>query len=155
MRGLPSPANPLVGRTVECSELETWLSDPARRLISVVGPGGIGKTRLVIEVARRLAPAFADGGVYLSFARKVTPEALPGTPVNSLVAQALGLPGNLGEVDLLLVLDGCEYILQDRDAVRSLLEAAPRLVVLAASRGLWACRVSGSLGWAAWRCPRP
>jgi predicted ATPase len=134
VRGLPAPVNPLVGRTVEISELETWLSDPARRLINVTGPGGIGKTRLVIEVAKRLAPAFADGGLYLFFTSDLAPGALSGVMADSLGIPAGDISAYLREKDLLMLLDGCEHILQDRGIVTRLLEAAPRLVVLAASR---------------------
>ena len=134
IRDLPVPVNPLIGRAVELSELETWLSDPARRLVNVTGPGGIGKTRLVIEVAQRLALAFADGGLYLAFSTDIAPGALPGVISRALNIPASGISACLREKDLLLVLDGCEHILQDREMVTHLLEAAPRLVVLAASR---------------------
>ena len=52
MRNLPVPLTPLVGRSVELSELLVWLSDPDRRLISLVGPGGVGKTRLAIQAVQ-------------------------------------------------------------------------------------------------------
>jgi predicted ATPase/DNA-binding SARP family transcriptional activator len=134
IRGLPAPANPLVGRAVERSELETWLSDPGRRIISVVGPGGIGKTRLVIEVAQRQAVSFADGGVYLSFSMKMGPGTLTVALANALGLPALDLAKKLSEKDLLLVLDGCEHLFEDVGTMTGLLEAAPHLVVLAASR---------------------
>ena len=64
--GLPVPLTPLVGRRAELAELQAWLADPTRRLITVTGPGGVGKTRLVIAAVEQQASAFTDGAAFVS-----------------------------------------------------------------------------------------
>jgi predicted ATPase/DNA-binding SARP family transcriptional activator len=76
---LPTPATPFVGRREELAEARRLLAQPACRLLSLVGPGGIGKTRLALEAARSIAeeadPAFPDGVAMVSLASASTPEA--------------------------------------------------------------------------------
>ena len=61
----PTQVTPFVGRTVALTEIASLLTNPACRLITLVGPGGIGKTRLALETLRREAPAYADGGYFV------------------------------------------------------------------------------------------
>jgi DNA-binding SARP family transcriptional activator/predicted ATPase len=152
VRNLPALLPRLVGRTVELSELKTWLSDPNRRLISVVGPGGVGKTRLVTEVVQQTAGIFADGVVYVPLVpvthvthmadRTEFSLAAP-PPLAGSVAAALGLPGAadwpqalaaLRNQEVLLALDGIEHGLAERERITELLAANARLVVLTTSR---------------------
>ena len=58
---LPTPTTPFVGREANLAEIARLLSDPNCRLVSLIGPGGIGKTRLAQEAARHLLPLFDDG----------------------------------------------------------------------------------------------
>lgn len=154
--GLPAPLAPLVGREVELAELWIWLSDPDRRLINIIGPGGIGKTRLVNQAIRQVAGMFANGVVYVSL-------SAPGISLSlaDALATALRLPTKhdlsaLDEVnayfnhrEILLVLDGFEYFLSEEDRVSKLLETHAGLVVLVTSRerlnlpGEWVFELGG------------
>ena len=137
---LPSPLTPFVGRVAERAALTAALD--GQRLVTAVGPGGVGKTRLALSVAADVAGRFADGVWYVDLV-PVT-DALMIAPA---IADALGLGerqgrsatdnvlGWLAERETLLVLDNCEHLL---DGVVVLLErllaGSPRLVVLATSR---------------------
>ena len=137
---LPSPLTPFVGRLTERAALSAALRE--HRLVTAVGPGGIGKTRLALSVAADLADRFADGVWYVDLV-PVT-DALMIAPA---LADALGIgerPGSsaadsvlswLADRETLLVLDNCEHLL---DGVVVLLErllaGSPRSAVLATSR---------------------
>ena len=60
---LPVPATPLLGREQEAAAVEDLIVREAVRLVTLTGPGGVGKSRLMVEAARRLGPGFADGAV--------------------------------------------------------------------------------------------
>jgi DNA-binding SARP family transcriptional activator/predicted ATPase len=136
---LPAPLSPLVGRVVELSELCHWLSDPDRRLISVTGPGGVGKTRLVVQAVSQAAAIFADGAVFVP----LTTEG-GSTGLVRAIAVAARLPSaadpfpalvaHLQPRETLLVIDGFEHALEERVLLNRLLEACPRLVILTTSR---------------------
>ena len=140
--GLPLPAerSSFVGRRAELAEVRRLLS--AARLVTLVGPGGVGKTRLALRAAADLQRSFPDGTVLADLAA-VTDPALVAQQVAAAcdVRDSSGrwLPGSLADVvgrrQLLLVLDNCEHL---RDAcavlVDTLLAACPRLRVLATSR---------------------
>jgi predicted ATPase len=66
---LPIPPTPLVGREAELTALARLLRDPQCRLITLIGAGGMGKTRLAIEAATRQAGGFSDGAYFVSLAR--------------------------------------------------------------------------------------
>ena len=136
-----SPAlTSFVGRAAAVDEVSGLLADC--RLLTVTGPGGVGKTRLAGEVARRMAARFADGVWLVELAAVREPAQVP-----SAVTAALGIPegpgapaaGSLAAVlarqQLLLVLDNCEHVI---DAVAglcgTLLSAADDVRVLATSR---------------------
>ncbi len=137
---LPTPLTSFVGREQEREDLAGALAE--HRLVTAVGPGGIGKTRLAIQVAEDVRDRFPDGACFVDLVA-VTDEP----SVAPAVAAVLGLgesqertveevlTGWLGSRDLLLVLDNCEHVL---DSVSVLLErlliACPRLRVLATSR---------------------
>ena len=137
---LPSPLTPFVGRAAERATLAEALH--AHRLVTAVGPGGVGKTRLALSVAADLVDRFADGVWYVDLV-PVTDPAM----IAPAIADALGLGepqsrsttdhilGWLADREALLVLDNCEHLL---DSVVVLLErllvGSSRLVVLATSR---------------------
>lgn len=136
---LPVPLAAITGRAVEIEQVAALLERV--RLLSVVGPGGAGKTRLAVEVAQHVAGRFADGCRYVELAAVAEPEQ-----VAPAIAHALGLrdaprrsplerlKDALGDRALLLVLDNFEHVVPARAVVRELLGACPRLRVLVTSR---------------------
>ena len=140
MAALPSPLTPFIGRVAERAALFAALQE--HRLVTAVGPGGVGKTRLALSVAADLVTRFADGVWYVDLV-PVTDAAM----IAPAIADGLGLGERQGrsaaddilswlsERQALLVLDNCEHLL---DGVVVLLErllaGSPRLAVLATSR---------------------
>lgn len=137
---LPVEPSTFVGREQELSELELVLK--SGRLLTLTGPGGIGKTRLALEVARRLEAEYADGGVYVDLAPVTDPALVP-----QAVALALGVreernrpliqtvQGHLAARQLLFILDNCEHLLEaSARLVDALARNCPELRLLATSR---------------------
>jgi predicted ATPase len=137
---LPARTTSFVGRDRELEEILALLERTDVRLLTLTGPGGIGKTELAVEVARRRAPSFAGDVAYVAFDRLTDPELVP-----AAIADALGLPPlgpdpeaglvrHLQGRRLLLVLDNFEHLLVAAPLVTRLLEAGADLEVLATSR---------------------
>jgi predicted ATPase/DNA-binding XRE family transcriptional regulator len=138
---LPLPLTALIGRDAEMQVLRDWLADPATRLITLVGPGGVGKTRLALELARAMAD---EGATRVAFA-SLAP-VRDATLVATSIAEALGL-GDVTERDLpararvgceahptVLVLDNFEHLLEAAPLVADLLASASTLRLLVTSR---------------------
>ncbi|MGW6710316.1 ATP-binding protein [Streptomyces sp. NPDC054956] len=136
-----------VGRTGELAALDKALREPRGRLVTLTGPGGVGKSRLARQAAGRMEAAGPAGpfpdGVYWADLSPLPDER----PLVATVADALDLADHtsrtlsaavrewIGERRLLLVLDCCEHLVTAvRGLVRELLDAAPHLVVLVTSR---------------------
>ncbi|CAM5521712.1 DUF4062 domain-containing protein [Leifsonia shinshuensis] len=139
---LPVPLTGLVGREADIAELQGMLAS-GTRFVTLVGPGGLGKSRLAIAAARAAAPDFEDGSVFVDLSAVHDPERVP-----SRIAQALGvrdtgdapimenLATALRERDILLVLDNFEQVLDAAPFLTALLAAAPELAILVTSRVL-------------------
>jgi predicted ATPase/DNA-binding SARP family transcriptional activator len=138
---IPHPLTPFIGRRDELAQIREQLNSVSCRLLTLVGPGGSGKTRLAIELAHQVAKAFPDGTVLVNLSPVASPEAfLPA------IARGLGLPlqekrdaesqlqDYLREKRLLLVLDSFEGIVACAPVAVQILQAAPRVKVLATSR---------------------
>ena len=138
---LPLPLTALLGREHDLETLHRWLADPAVRLMTLLGPGGVGKTRLALELARVIQQGGQTRVVFVLLASVCDP-----TFVGPAVAEALGL-SNVTVVDLasrvraacgdqstLLVLDNCEHVLDAAPVVAELLAATPLLRLLVTSR---------------------
>ena len=140
-RSLPTPLTRLIGREMELAALQALLCDEEVRLVTLVGPGGVGKTRLAIAAVASIAAAFADGVVFVPLAA-VSDPAL----VLSAIAQALdiretlerplpeALMAALRDRHLLLVLDNFEHVLATAAELAQLLEACPAVTALVTSR---------------------
>jgi predicted ATPase len=138
----------LIGRRVERERVSAHLRNDAVRLVTLIGPGGVGKTRLAVATADHVGDAFADGRVFVGLA----PLRDPGL-VLSGVASALGLRETarrrLADVmfdflrgrEMLLILDNFEHLLEAAPLAADILAAAPRVKILATSRA--ALRVRG------------
>jgi predicted ATPase/DNA-binding SARP family transcriptional activator len=136
---LPAATSELIGRAAELAEVTQLLG--IHRLVTLIGAGGIGKTRLGLDVARQLLPSHADG---VSVA-ELAPLSDPGlVPVTVAVALGLSLPGAespervaaaLGAKRLLLMLDNCEHVIEAAARMaEALLRANPYARVMATSR---------------------
>lgn len=139
---IPAPWHRLVGRERELQEVSDRLSGPAR-LLTLTGPGGIGKSRLAIEVAARLAPDFTDGAWFVDLAGGRDPAVVAPTIAHGLgVRESAGalpvqsLKSYLASMHALLLLDSFETVLAAAPLVVDLLAAAPDLRVLVTSRGV-------------------
>ncbi len=146
MRGprhnLPTVATDFVGRAGEQAELRRLLASPHTRLLTLLGPGGVGKTRLALEVAVALEPRFLHGAWFVPLAEVHSPrrDALP-----LAIAEALRVPlaggdpckqliAYLRQRELLLVLDNLEHLIEPAGCLSDLLREAPDVKILATSR---------------------
>jgi predicted ATPase/class 3 adenylate cyclase len=154
---LPAQLTSFLGREREISEVAHLL--PRSRLLTLVGPGGTGKTRLALQVAERVGDHYPDGVHFVALA-PVRDSAL----VLSSIAQTVGLPPSggqlqdrlpafLGDKRLLLVLDNFEQVCDAGPVVAELLQRAPNVAALVTSRS--ALRVSGEHEYAVQPLPVP
>ena len=150
---IPSPVTPFIGRKAELSQLMAYLDDPNQRLVTIIGPGGIGKTRLILALAeRRLLleasdPRFRDGIFFIPLAALSTPDQIP-----IAMAEAFNLPlgdggypqrsprervsDYLREKRMLLLIDNFEHLLDEGGGALlvEFLTAAPEVVFFITSR---------------------
>ncbi len=140
-RGLPVYLTPFVGRQEELEEIASHLQEPECRLLTLLGPGGSGKTRLAVETAGREQERYADGVCFVPLAAAEKCEAIPPAILSALGAanQILDLQeflfNTLQDKEMLLVLDNFEQLLPGgADLLPGLLAAAPRLKLLVTSR---------------------
>jgi predicted ATPase/DNA-binding winged helix-turn-helix (wHTH) protein len=140
LTNFPTPVVGLIGRSAAAERLRDFLS--AYRVVTLTGPGGIGKTTLALEVARSLLASFEAGGWLVELASLTDPALVPSAVASDLalkfgggVISAEAVGRTIGEKNLLLVLDNCEHVI---DAVAQLAEIivrlCPRAAVLATSR---------------------
>lgn len=150
----PAQLTSFVGREAEMGEVREIVV--RNKLVTLTGAGGVGKTRLAIQVAALLASDFADGAWYVDLAPLTDPELVP-----IATARSLGLPDQpgsspeksllqfIGDRQMLVVLDNCEHLLDaSADLTGALLGGCPRLTVLSTSR-----EPIGISGEVTWRVP--
>lgn len=139
---LPLQTTPFIGRQQEVQDLVTLLQKGTQRIISIVGPGGVGKTRIMLEVASQSMSNFVDGIFFVQLASLRSSEGL--IPA---VAEAFGyqfqsdtrdqrtqLMGFLSDKHLLLLLDNAEHLPEIAELVTDILKRAPKVYILVSSR---------------------
>ncbi|MAT97501.1 MAG: hypothetical protein CL608_10200 [Anaerolineaceae bacterium] len=140
---LPAPTTTFIGRENELAQIEKWLAEPDGRLLTIIGPGGMGKTRLAQEAARGQVGAFADGVWYVSLVPLVDDWELV-----TAVAETIGLTfaGNIDPArqlisylagkEMFLILDNFEHLVSDKSLslLAELVQQVAELKLLVTSR---------------------
>jgi predicted ATPase/class 3 adenylate cyclase len=138
---LPQELTAFVGRSAELAQIQDLLGEPAVRLLTLHGPGGIGKTRLALAAAAAMADRFADGVWFVPLAALADPDLVP-----EAIAHVFGVRASidqstlaavaeyLAEREALLVLDNLEQILDAGSTIATLAAACRKLTILTTSR---------------------
>ena len=141
LHDLPFQPTPFIGRSRELAQVAERLADPDCHLLTIVGPGGMGKTRLAIEAGHAAVNRFAHGVWLADLASVTSPELLPtvllrtlGAPEGGVLDPKQRLLDYLADRQMLLVLDNVEHLASSATFVLELLQAAPALKLLATGR---------------------
>jgi predicted ATPase len=140
---VPSTFTSLVGREQEVAEISALLTQPEMRLVTLVGPGGIGKTRLSLAVATQMRSSFVGGICFVGLEALNEPQLVMPTIARELGLKESGtrtpleqVQGFVGEQPFLLVLDNFEQIVEAAPQLEELLAGCPYLKILVTSRAV-------------------
>jgi predicted ATPase/DNA-binding CsgD family transcriptional regulator len=138
---LPHQTTPFIGRAEEITEIAALLADPTCRLLTLVGPGGIGKTRLALEAAQFQAVMFPDGIEFVALQALSSPDFMIAAIADALRIQFYpgGEPKDqllnyLHQKTMLLVVDNFEHLLEGVALLSEILDVAPGVKMLVTSR---------------------
>lgn len=138
---LPVAPATFIGRETEIETLGKLLRDPECRLLTILGPGGIGKSRLAIEAAAAQRDIFSDGVFFVPLAPLNSPQFVAPTIADAMgftfsgtVEPRAQLLNHLRDQTLLLILDNFEHLLEASELVAEILQRAPRIKLLVTSR---------------------
>ena len=144
MKNLPGPRTSFVGRAAELDEIDRLLEDPGCRLLTLVGPGGAGKTRLALEAAARRIERYPHGVHFVPLVSVASSEFLAPAVAESIQFAVDGahsgfsaqeqLLDYLGERSTLLVLDNFEHLVDGANLLGEIIERAPKVELLTTSR---------------------
>lgn len=153
---LSPPTTPFVGREDELAHIAERLNDPDCRLLTLIGPGGIGKTRLAMQAASQYVDAFINGVWFVPLDQMNSTEALIAAIADALqivfhsrAEPRAQLLNHLSQKELLLVLDGFEQLIKSAGLIGEMLARGPQIKVLVTARerlklrGEWVVEVGG------------
>jgi len=136
---LPEPTTPLVGRASDLASLVELVHE--HRVVTITGPGGVGKTRVVVELGRILAPEFLDGAAFITLAEVTDPEHFVPALAEALDVKEAeertlgeGVAALIGDKRALLLLDNLEHVVAAASDVAGMIESCPKLRIVATSR---------------------
>ena len=140
---LPAPLLPLIGRASELDQLRALLRDPGVRLITLLGPPGVGKTRLALQVAREVQHQFVDGGFWIDLSpiadQQLVAAALRVSiglppPIDPAADEVQLLRNGLRDRQALLLIDNFEQVIDAAPVIAEVLTAAPHITAIVTSR---------------------
>jgi predicted ATPase/DNA-binding SARP family transcriptional activator len=138
---LPAPRTPFIGRIEEINQIQQQFNTPECRLLTLMGPGGIGKSRLAVEAARALTTQFQDGAVFVSLQSVNSRDDMLYATANALGFVFFNAENKenqllwyLSRKQLLILLDNFDHLLNHADLVSRILGSAPDVKVISTSR---------------------